>query len=110
MEVSLERGRQAILEDLAVALRGAPEAARRDTGRPVERAHEVRQVAEADREGDVGDRARVVREQARRVAQAGANEILVRSHSQDPGEKPQEVERAEAGGARGALEVDLLGR
>ena len=47
-----------ILEDRAVALRRPAEAARRDAGGAVEGAHEVGEVAEADVERDVGDRAR----------------------------------------------------
>ena len=76
----------------------------------MEGAHEVREVAEPDVEGDVGDRARVLGQQARRVAQAGAHQILVRRHAEHLREEPQEVERAEPGLRGRALEVDRLVR
>src|SRR6266487_1923528 len=85
---------QAISEDLAIGARAAPEAARRRAGGALERALEVRQVAEPDREGDVRDRAGAVGEQACRVAQPRSDQVLVRGHAQGPREQAQEVERA----------------
>src|SRR5262245_63168821 len=110
MEVRLVRGGQAFLEDLAVALRGAAERARRDARRAMERAHEVREIAEADAERDLSDRARVVGQKASRTAQPRAHQVLVRRHAEHLAEQAQEVERAEPRLARGALEVDLLVR
>ena len=52
----------------------------------------------------------VVGEQARGAAQARADQVLVRRHAEHLGEEPQEVEGAEPGLARRALEVDRLVR
>src|SRR5215510_10252470 len=80
-KVRMPRARD--LEDLAQSLtsRGASKCSRRDTGCTVERAHEVRQIAEAHGECDLGDRALVFGDQPCRAAQARAEEILVRSDS-----------------------------
>lgn len=56
----------------AVAPRQRAEAARRHPGGAPEAAHEIRQIAETDIIGDVGDGALLVGEQAGRVAQARA--------------------------------------
>src|SRR5438552_8323815 len=71
-------------------------------------AHEVRQVAEADVERDVGDRALAFRQEAGGAAHARADEILVRRYAEHVGEEPQEVKGAEAALASRALEIDLL--
>jgi hypothetical protein len=55
MEIRLEGARQAILENLAVASRGAAKSARGDPSGAVECADEVREVREADVERDLGD-------------------------------------------------------
>lgn len=62
MEVSLEKARAAILENLAIRSRRLPERSRREAGDAVERPHEIREVAKSDIERDVGDRSFVVDE------------------------------------------------
>src|SRR4029453_120490 len=99
-----------ILENLALALRRLAEPPRRDTSGPTERAHEVREVAAPGLQRDVGDRAGVVREQARGVAQPGSDQVLMRRHAEDVGEDPQEVKRADPDLSRHAVEVDRLVR
>ena len=74
--------------------------ARRDAGGAVEGADEIGQIAEADVIGDVGDRAVVVGQQPRRVAQPRAHQILMRRDAEHAGEQPQEMERADARPAR----------
>ena len=81
-------------------------AAGRDSRRPMEAAHEIGEVAEADVIGDVGDGARHLRQQARRPPQPRADKILVRRHPQHAREEPQEMKRAEPGLRRRALEID----
>src|SRR5437868_1509378 len=85
-------------EDLAIARCLSPhrpphypmcslaEAARRDTGGAVEGADEIGEIAEADIEGDVGDRPAVLGKQARGVTQAAAQQILMRCHAEAAGE------------------------
>src|SRR6266508_5459413 len=87
---------EAVLEDLALSASGLTEPARRDAGGPMEAAHEVRQVGEADVEGDVGDGSGAVREPARGVAQPCRDQVLVGRHAQRAAEEPEEVKRAEA--------------
>ena len=60
-------------------------------------AHEVGEVVETDIVGDVGDRAVVVGQAPRRMAQPRAHQILVRGHAEHVGKQPQEMERADAG-------------
>src|SRR4051812_27904517 len=102
-----DRG-QAILEDLAIALRGPPEEARRHARGTVEGTDEVGDVAESDVEGDIGDRGRPVRQQPRRAAESRADEVLVRRDSEDAREQPEEVERAQARPGCGGDQIDGL--
>src|SRR6266404_748641 len=95
---------------IALASCRLAEAPRRNARRTMERAHEVREVAEADVVRDVGDRALVFRQEARRAAHARADEILMRRHAEHGGEEAEEVEAGEAGLARRPLEIDLLVR
>ena len=57
----------------------------------MEGAHEVGEVAEPYAVGDVGDGSGVVGQQARRAAQPGADQVVMRGHPEDLGEEPQEV-------------------
>src|SRR5262249_904948 len=107
---SYARRGEPVLENLAIASGQAAEATGRDPGRAVEGAHEVREVTESDVERDVRDRAFVAGQEARGVAEAAADQILVRRHADDVGEDSQEVERAEPGLARHCFEIERLVR
>jgi hypothetical protein len=74
----------------------------------VEGAHEVREVAEANVEGDLGDAAVRAAEQARGATQPRAHQVLVWRHPEDFREEPQEVEGAQAHLLRGAFEIDAF--
>src|SRR5512138_2109999 len=89
-------GPEARLEDLALLAGKSPEAPGGHAGSPAEGPHEVRQISEPDLEGHVGHRASGVGEQPRGMAEACREEVLVRRHSEHPGEDPQEVKRAQA--------------
>src|SRR5215813_864839 len=84
-----------ILENLAIAPGQPAEPSGRDPGGAVEGAHEVREVTESDVERDVRDRASVVGQEARRVAEPAADQVLMRCHAEDAGKDSQEVERTE---------------
>ena len=105
----LDSAGEAILENLAIVriagARGLPEAARRDTGRAMEGAHEVRQVGKADIECDIADRPIVSGKRACGAAQPRAQQVLMRRHADDAGKQPQEMKRAQSRLARGALEI-----
>jgi len=101
---------QPILENLAIAPRRLAEAAGRNASGAMEGAHEVGKVGKADIEGDVGDRAIVVGQQARCMAQTRAHQILVRGHADHFREQAQEMERAQFSLARCAAQIDLLVR
>src|SRR5260370_36053840 len=73
---------KAFLENLAVAPRGRAEFQRRGAGGAMERTHEIGEVAETDIIGDVGDRAVVVGQPPRRMAQPRAHQILVRGDAE----------------------------
>ena len=88
---------QPFLENLAVAPRGLAEFQRRGAGGAAKRAHEIGQVGEADIIGDIGDRAVVVGQPPRRMAQPRADQILVRGDAERLREQPQEVEGADPG-------------
>src|SRR5437763_15128332 len=94
-EVDLRGERDAILENLAIPRRRPAELPGRDAGGAVEGADEVREIAEADLERDVGDLPLLVAEQPGRAPQPAADEILVRRHAEHAAEQPQEVVRAE---------------
>src|SRR5688572_14190972 len=94
MRTSWRRGRDPILEDLAVTVRGLPEAPRRHPGGASEGANEVRQIGEADVEGDLADRAISVGEEPGGAAQPGPDQVLVRGHADHPREQAKEVKRA----------------
>ena len=67
-----------ILENLAHPARGLAEPQRRNPGGAVERPDEVGEIAESDVIGDIGDRAVIVGQEARRMTQPRAHQILVR--------------------------------
>jgi hypothetical protein len=96
------------LENLAVPSRGLPEFQGRRAGSTVEGPDEIGKVAEADVIGDLGDRAVVIGQPPRRVAQPRAHQILVRGHAHDVREQPQEMIRADAGLRGGILQIDLF--
>src|SRR4029077_7570328 len=98
------------LENLAISLRRLTEVSRRNSSGTMKRAHEVGEIGEPDIERDIGDGASVVGQQPRRMAQPGANQILVWCHAENLGEQPQKVKRAETRLPRGALEIDRLMR
>ena len=98
------------MEDLAVAFRGVAEAAGGHPGGAVEGADEVREVSEADVEGDVGHSSAVVGEQARGVTQARTHQVLVRGDAEHVREQAQEMERTEARFRGGIVEDDGLVR
>src|SRR5882724_2009895 len=100
---------QPILENLALSPRGLAEPARRDAGRAAECAHEIGEIAETYIVGDIGDGAVSVGQQARRMLEPRAHQILVRGDAEHIGEQAQEVERADTGLAGGTLQIDLLG-
>jgi hypothetical protein len=93
--VSLERAREPILENLALAPGGLAKAPGRHAAGPMEGPREIGEVGEPDLEGDVGDRPPIVGEEALGVAQTAADDVLVRGHAEHAGEDAQEVERAE---------------
>src|SRR4051794_32506146 len=76
----------------------------------MERPHEIREIGEADIEGDVGHRAIAVGKEPRRAAKARAHQVLMWGHADDLREEPQEVEGAEPDLVRRPLEVDRLVR
>ena len=86
------------------------EPARRHAGGAMKRAHEIREIAEADVERDIADRTRIVSEKSRGAAQAGADQILMRRHAEHAREHAQEMECAETGIVRGAIEIERLVR
>src|SRR5262252_4525146 len=98
------------LENLAVASGRSPEAARGHSGGAVEGADEVGEIGEPNVEGDVGDGARVVGEQAGRSPQTGAHQVLMRRDAEHGRERSQEVKGAEPGRSRRRPEVDGLVR
>ena len=98
------------MEDLALAARGVPEAARRDAGGAVEGADEVREVAEADVVGDVGDRALVVGQEPRGAAQPRRTRYWCGVTPSAAREEAQEVEGAQPDLAGGVVERQRLVR
>ena len=79
------------MENIAIAACRLAEPARGNTGGAMERAHEVRQVAEADVERDVADRARFIGEESRRASQPRADQVLVWRHAEHGREDAQEA-------------------
>ncbi len=75
-----ERGHP-FVQHLALPAGHPAEAARRDPGGAVERAHEVGDVAETDLERDLSDRARVVRWTFSRITQ---DSLLWQGHILEP--------------------------
>ena len=110
----LDSAGEAILENLAIVriagARGLPEAARRDTGRAMEGAHEVRQVGKADIECDIADRPIVGRESAGGAAQARTQQVLMRRHADDARKQSQEMKGTQPRLTRGTVEIDGLVR
>ena len=76
----------------------------------MERADEVRQVAETDVEGNLGDGTFVVGQQARGVTQPRTDEVLMRGDAEHQRKEPQEMKRTEAGFDGGIVEADWLVR
>src|SRR4051812_35889850 len=107
---SLASGGQPFLENLAVAPRSLTEFQRRGAGGAAKRAHEIGQVREADIIGDIGDRAVVVGQPPRGVAQPRAHQILVRRDAERLREQPQEVEWADSCLASRIFQIDLVVR
>src|SRR5215470_6433041 len=102
--------REPILENLAIPSGQPAEPSGRDPGGAVEGAHEVREVAEADVQGDVRDRASIVGQEARRVAEPAADQVLMWRHAEDTGKDSEEVERTEPDLAGHRFEIDGLMR
>src|ERR1700704_5547926 len=73
--------REAILENLAHSARSLAELSRRHARRTVEGADEVREIAESDVIGDIGNGNVIVGQKPCRMAQPRAHQILVRSHA-----------------------------
>src|SRR5207342_537841 len=92
----------------AVAARGVAEVAWRHSRHAMEAAREIRQIGEAGVERDGGDRTSVIGEHARGMAQARAQQVLVRRHPDHAREQAQEVPRTQAGLFRRRLQVDVL--
>jgi hypothetical protein len=61
----------------------------------MEGANEIREIVETDVEGDTGDGARILRQQANRTAQPGAKQILMRSDAEHAIEYAQKIKHAE---------------
>jgi hypothetical protein len=57
----------------------------------MERAHEVREITEPDVERDIGDRPGTFSEQACRMPQPRAHQVLVRCDTKNFCEEPQKV-------------------
>ena len=108
--VIIEQGCHAVLENLAVALGGLPEAARRHAGRAMEGAREVAEVGKTHVERHIGHGPVVVRQQACRVAQAGADQVLVRRDAEHLREQAKEMEGAQARFGGRAFEPDVVVR
>lgn len=73
-------------------------------------AYEIGKIVEADIGRDIGDRAIVVGQQSRRMAQPGAQQILMRRDAQDVAEKAQEMKRAQPGLPGGILKINRFMR
>src|SRR5215472_16920751 len=82
---------ESILENLALPACRLPELPRRDSRGAAECADEVREVAEADLEGDVRDGTGVIREQPRGIAESGAHEVLMGRDARYARERAQEM-------------------
>src|SRR5262249_62013330 len=81
----------------AVSMSLLAETARRHAGGAMERPHEIRQIAEPDVVGDVGDGLIAAGQEARRAAQARPEQVLMRRDADDRGEKGREREGAITG-------------
>src|SRR5215471_13226944 len=97
-----------LLENLPVSFCRLAKPSRRYPGGAMKRAHEVGEVAESNVEGYIGNRPAAVCQETGRVAQPGANQVLMRCHSEDLGEKAKEVKGAEPSPARDVVEIDRL--
>ena len=98
------------MENLAVSPRCLAEFQRRGAGSATKGAHEIGEVRKADVIGDIGDRAVVVGQPPRGMAQSRAYQILVRGDAERLREQPQEVKRADASLRRGIIQIDLAVR
>src|SRR5215813_13079183 len=101
---------ETFLENLAHPPRRLPELQRRHACCAMKGTDEIGEVIEADVIGDVGHRLVVVGEVARGAAQPRAHQILMRGDAEHGREQAQEMERADAGLARGIFELDLAMR
>jgi len=99
------------LENLALImpLRQPAEGQRRMAGGTAEAAHEVRQVAEAAVQRHLRHRPRVLGQQPRGVAQAAADQVLVRRDADHAREQPQKVVAAAADLCGGGVQVHRFG-
>ena len=102
--------RETFLENLAVSARRLAERARRDPGGAMKGAHEIGEIAKSNVEGDIGDGAAIIGQQAGGVAKPRAHQILVRRHAEHTGKQPQKMKRAQPGFARGTLQINRLMR
>ena len=104
----LRESGEAILEYLALGLCHLPKATRRNTRGAMESTYEIGEIRETYIEGDVGDRARIIGQQARRTTQPQPHEILMRRDAEHLREQPQEVKRAQTHAVSCAVEIDAL--
>src|SRR6516164_3721667 len=107
--VSQKRG-EPILIDLAVSFCRPAEASRRHSGCTMERAHEVREIAESNFERHVCDRLRAICQELRRVSQPRTDQVLVRGHTENACKEAQEVKGADSGLPCYGFEIDWLVR
>jgi hypothetical protein len=76
----------------------------------MECAYEIGEITEPDVERDIGDRTATLGQQTGRMAQSGADQILVRRYPEHPREEPQKVEGAEPDLARCTVQIKGLVR
>jgi hypothetical protein len=76
----------------------------------MERAHEVREIAEANLERDLRDCWGSVSEQARRMSKPAAHQVLMWCHSENRCEQTKKVERAHANFIRNSLKIEKFVR
>ena len=106
----LGRRAEPILENLALAAGCPPEPLGRDPRGAVEGTNEVREIVEADIQSDAGDGARILGQYPGRMAQPGAQQILVGRHAEYAGEQAQKMKHAEPAFARNGVETDVFMR
>src|SRR5262249_54736492 len=107
VEITYSMQCEAFLENLAHAARGLTELQRGDAGRTMEGADEIGEIAKTDVIGDIGYIPAVLGQQACRMAQPRANEILMRGDAQHARKQAQKMERADAGFGCRIVQSDL---